>query len=201
MADDLRTSLKEIIADEAPIDLTACYEGTVVQQRADGTMDVKVDDARFGEGLVGVPYRSGLPGMTCTVPKGTRVAVGFENLRRDCPVVRYFESGTPLTLVFDVSSKVTVQSAGDVEVTAGGSAKVAATGDAEVTSASGDVKVEATAGDIDVKATVGNITVEAGPAGIIKLGGAAAIKPIARVGDMAGPYPIAPPGCIQVLVP
>ncbi|MDD5245469.1 MAG: hypothetical protein PHU49_15785 [Syntrophorhabdaceae bacterium] len=112
MADDIRKSLQEIIADEAPIDLLACYEGTVVQQRADGTFDVKVDDVRFGAGLVGVPYRVGVPGMTCVVPKGARCVVGFENLRRDCPVVRMFEQGTPTKVKIETVTEVEIKSAG-----------------------------------------------------------------------------------------
>lgn len=176
MAEDIRSSLERIIADAAPIDLAACYEGTVVQQRADGTFDVKVDDERFGEGLVGIPYDLGLPGVSCTCPKGARVVVGFHN-SRELPYVRHFLSGMPLTLKFEANSKVTVESAGDVDV-----------------SAVGNVNAKTTTGDVTVEASLGSATVKAGvsvtvDAPVIKHGPAAVLG-VARQGDavQAGPY-------------
>jgi hypothetical protein len=55
----------------------ACYPGTVVVQQADGSLDVRCDDARMGE-LRSVPLRVGIPGATVTVPMGARVRVRFE---------------------------------------------------------------------------------------------------------------------------
>lgn len=58
------------------MDYHAVYPGRVVQQRADGTLDVLADspDVQLPRAI---PYRT-LPGLALEVPAGTRVAVGFE---------------------------------------------------------------------------------------------------------------------------
>ena len=107
-SDLLRTSIREVVLEEqGPVDTLACYEGEVAGQSGD-LLDVKLDDPRFGPGVSKIPYRTGIPGASVTVPTGTRVAVGFENGRRDCPVVRYFAAGTPLTIEIDASTSVTI---------------------------------------------------------------------------------------------
>jgi hypothetical protein len=54
------------------------WEGRVIGQNADGTLEILAYDPRIG-GLSKVPYRPGLPGTTLALPSsGTRVQVAFE---------------------------------------------------------------------------------------------------------------------------
>lgn len=89
------------------VDTHALYEGTVVKQVGD-LLEVNLDDQRFGKGITHLPIATGIPGATMTVPKGTRVAVGFHDWKRDKPYVRHFLSGTPLTLSFDATTTITL---------------------------------------------------------------------------------------------
>ncbi len=100
-------TIKEVAAQALGfVDTYALYEGTVEQQRADGTLDVKLDDDRFGPGVTEVDMVFGLPGVSATVPKGTRVAVGFHEGRRDKLSVRHYLGGTPITVIIDASATV-----------------------------------------------------------------------------------------------
>ena len=54
-----------------------CYSGTVLTQNADGTLDVRCDDARIG-GLRSLALRVGIPGALVTVPASSRVRVRFD---------------------------------------------------------------------------------------------------------------------------
>jgi hypothetical protein len=184
MIDILRSTIEALILQVmGPIDTWATYPGTVIAQHGN-TLDVELDDQRYGRGITQLTYRSGIPGAAVTVPKGTRVAVGFDEGRRDLPYVADFLGGTPLTVTFNATTKVTIACAGDVEVTAGGSAKVTATGDIEAKTSTGNATVEATTGDVTVKA-----------GGTIKLG-AGAIKGVARTGDPVSVDPVTHSGVI-----
>ncbi len=57
----------------------AVYAGTVQAESTDGTLQVKCDDARMGDGLRGVPARTSWPGCKVTIPEGTRVRLAFES--------------------------------------------------------------------------------------------------------------------------
>lgn len=57
----------------------AVYAGTVQAESTDGTLQVKCDDARMGDGLRGVPARTNWPGCKVTIPEGTRVRLAFES--------------------------------------------------------------------------------------------------------------------------
>jgi hypothetical protein len=58
------------------------WEGRVIGQNADGTLEIIAYDSRIG-GLSKVPIRYGVPGSTWTVPFGARVFVGFAEGRAD----------------------------------------------------------------------------------------------------------------------
>ena len=120
MIDKMRAAIEEIVGEYLwSIDTHALYPGTVKAQHADGSMDVALDDPRFGPGPMHVPYRAGIPGATVTVPVGARVCVGFEAHRRDLPRIHAFGEGTPITVKFDASSNITIEAS---EVTLAGGA-------------------------------------------------------------------------------
>lgn len=75
------------------LDHLALYPATVVQQRADGTLDLSPEDPRVPS-CQGVPIRLGLPGVTVTVPAGGRVLLGYENGSPARPYASLWESGT-----------------------------------------------------------------------------------------------------------
>ena len=92
---DITTSLRRLV--EAfvgrRLDHLALYPAVVVQQRADGTLDLVPEDARVPS-CQGVPIRLGLPGVTVAVPAGGRVLLGYENGDPSRPVATLWESGT-----------------------------------------------------------------------------------------------------------
>lgn len=77
------------------VDYHARYDARVVQQRADGTLDVVPDDARVPSAQA-VPYRS-LPGVTYEVPAGSRVLLGYVNGDPARPFCDLWESGAAVT--------------------------------------------------------------------------------------------------------
>lgn len=114
MSDSITTSLRRIV--EAfvgrRLDHLALYPAVVVQQRADGTLDLSPEDARVPS-CQGVPIRLGIPGVTVTVPTGGRVLLGYANGDPSRPYASLWESGTV--------TQISVN---------GGTAKVARVGDA-----------------------------------------------------------------------
>jgi len=132
-------TIKEIASQAlGHVDTLALYEGTVEQQRSDGTLDVKLDDDRFGPGVTALDMVFGVPGLTAEVPKGTRVAVGFHGGRRDLPVVRHYLSGTPITVTIDASTTILLGASATVGVARLGDTA----GPYAITSASAKVKSE-----------------------------------------------------------
>lgn len=73
------------------MDYLAVYPGRVVEQRANGTLDVVADspDVQLPRAI---PYRT-LPGLALEVPAGTRVAVGFEHGDPARPYAGLWEHG------------------------------------------------------------------------------------------------------------
>lgn len=59
------------------VDYLALYPARVVSQSAAGLLDLVPDDARV-PACSGVPIRGGIPGVTVTVPAGSRVLLGYE---------------------------------------------------------------------------------------------------------------------------
>lgn len=87
------------------LDYLARYPSTVVAQDADGSLQLKPDDARL-PGLTGIPIWPGLPGVSMTVPVGARVLLAFAAGDPAMPIAEMWGSGTPLTLVFDASTSI-----------------------------------------------------------------------------------------------
>lgn len=78
----LRLTARAAVAGDPPRtidrDLYArAWPAKVIAQRADGTLDLRCDDARMGE-LLAVPLRLGIPGASAAVPAGARVRLTFE---------------------------------------------------------------------------------------------------------------------------
>lgn len=100
----LDSILRVIDSRLAKLDTHALYEGTVVKQTGDGLLEVKLDTDRFGDtGMQHLEIAFGVPGITVEVEKGTRVAVGFHDGKRDMPIVRHWLSGTPVNVTLNVS--------------------------------------------------------------------------------------------------
>jgi hypothetical protein len=79
------------------VDYCALYPCTVVQQRADGTLDLAPETTALAAPQA-VPIRYGLPGVRATVPAGTRVLLGFEGADPARPVATLWELSTGVVL-------------------------------------------------------------------------------------------------------
>lgn len=90
--------------------------GQVVQQRADGTLDVLLDDRRLPP-LTSVRYAVPVPGAQLSVPAGARVALAFAGGDPRFPVAQLYEPGS--------GSKAVVVSGDQVDC---GSLKLTVTG-------------------------------------------------------------------------
>lgn len=75
------------------LDLLALYPAVAVSQSGN-SVDVTPDDTRI-PGIQGVPIFSGTPGVTATVPDGTRVLLGFRGGDRRLPYVAMWETVSP----------------------------------------------------------------------------------------------------------
>lgn len=73
------------------VDYLALYPCRVVQQRADGTLDLQAEDSRIGS-PASVPYRT-MPGLSFEVSAGARVLLGFEDGSPSRPVAQLWELG------------------------------------------------------------------------------------------------------------
>lgn len=86
------------------LDFCAFYPGRVVAQDGDGgPLDVELDDQRFALPR-GISYRT-LPGVSLTVPAGTRVLVGFEGGDPSKPFASLWELGDVTKLVLGGGSQ------------------------------------------------------------------------------------------------
>ena len=74
------------------LDFSGSYAATVVQQRADGTLDLRPEDPRRPS-CSAVPYRT-LPGLTVEIPAGSRVCFTYEDADPRRPVVVLWEPTT-----------------------------------------------------------------------------------------------------------
>ena len=79
-------------------DYHAFYPARVVAQRGDGTLDLVPDDSARVAPCTGVPIRTGLPGVTLTVPTGARVLLGFEAGDPARPVATLWDASTVTTV-------------------------------------------------------------------------------------------------------
>ena len=84
------------------LDYCALYPCTVVQQRADGTLDLSPETTALPAPQA-VPYRT-IPGVALTVPAGSRVLLGFEDADPARPVALLWELGTVTRLAVNGSS-------------------------------------------------------------------------------------------------
>lgn len=88
LTDSIRTILDALIGRK--LDYLALYPAIAVKQTGN-SIDVTPDDRRI-PGLAGVPIFSGTPGVTATVPDGTRVLLGFRGGDHRQPYVALWEA-------------------------------------------------------------------------------------------------------------
>lgn len=88
------------------VDYLAMYPCVIVAQNADGTLELKPDDARLPPGFSKVPLRLGIPGCSVTVAAGSRVMIGWNNGVRSKPFAALFESSTVTQLKLNATSIV-----------------------------------------------------------------------------------------------
>lgn len=99
------------------LDRMGLYEARVIEQRADGTLDLKCDNPIVGD-CPGTPIWHGLPGVSVTVAAGARVKVGFDSASptgRFCLTFKTEAEALSITITADTISLV----ADDVYVGAG----------------------------------------------------------------------------------
>lgn len=90
------------------IDYLAHYPCKVQGQNADGTLELKPDDGRFGPGLSKVAIRHGIPGVTVIVKTPSRVMLYFENGDPTKPAAALWDVSTLDTIVLTAKTKVTI---------------------------------------------------------------------------------------------
>lgn len=95
------------------IDYSRSYAARVVNQNADGTLQVLPDDAKFkGAGLDRAPMRFGIPGVTVMILPGARCWVAFEGGDPALPYVHSFEQGSAaLSLQLEATLQLKLKSA------------------------------------------------------------------------------------------
>ncbi len=89
------------------IDYLASYPSRVVAQASDGSLEVVPDSPRV-PGMVGVPIRYGIPGVTAKVAAGARVNVAFDGGDPASPVATMWEPDGLLEINVTASTKITV---------------------------------------------------------------------------------------------
>lgn len=90
------------------IDYLAHYPCAVQGQNADGTLELKPDDSRFGPGLSKIAIRHGIPGITVIVKQPSRVMLYFENGDPTKPAAALWDVSTLDTIVLTAKTKVTI---------------------------------------------------------------------------------------------
>ncbi len=97
--DELAALLAKLVQREtAGRDLEATYTARVLGQNADGTLELRPNDARIPQ-LSAVPCRFGVPGVEAMqIASGIDVLVEFENGSGKAPIVTGFPSGSSLKL-------------------------------------------------------------------------------------------------------
>jgi hypothetical protein len=116
MTDRLRDIVARLLSSvTSRLDYLALYPARVVAQNADGTLELKVDDARVG-GLSKVAIRYGIPGVKAEVAANSRVLLGFEGGDPQRPVATLWEL-TEATLIFNGGTQKVARVDDEVEVT------------------------------------------------------------------------------------
>lgn len=98
------------------VDYLGMYPARVVQQRADGALDLVPDDARLPS-CQAVPIRYGLPGVRATVPAGARVLLGYEAGDPARPVAALWELGSITALAISGGTSPAARQGHAVSVT------------------------------------------------------------------------------------
>lgn len=114
--DRLKIAINSYVRDLFPlVDFQQPWQATVVSQNADGSVDLNLDDPRFG-GMQGVPIWTGLPIASLRVLAGTRCVVQWAGGDPMKPMVTGFPyatspQSTELGGDAQVDGKLTVQGA------------------------------------------------------------------------------------------
>lgn len=107
LREQLETFVRSVF--EARIDAYGCYAATVVQQRADGTLDLKFEDDRVRRLVANptqIPIRYGEPGLAVKVKQGTRCMVQFEGGSFSRPIVTMWAGDGLKELVVSASDRI-----------------------------------------------------------------------------------------------
>lgn len=108
--EDLRAIVLAIVGRR--LDHLALYPCRVVSQDGD-RLDLAPESDRLAP-CAGVPLRFGLPGVTATVPAGTRVLMGFEHGDPSRPYAALWELGQVTTLSVNGGSVGVARNGDDV---------------------------------------------------------------------------------------
>jgi hypothetical protein len=105
--DRLKESIAQVVrALLPPFDYVyALQPSKVIKQDADYTLQIRPDNPALPD-LVGVPVRTGIPGVRATVAPGARVLLGFENGDPRRPVAHLWESASVTKLEIDATQIV-----------------------------------------------------------------------------------------------
>lgn len=99
------------------VDYLAVYPCKVVAQNSDGTLELQPDDARLPP-YSNVPIRYGVPGVTATVPAGSRCLLTFAGADPQKRIVVGWEAGTVLGIVLAGGSNGVARNGDSVAATA-----------------------------------------------------------------------------------
>lgn len=88
------------------VDYLGTFPARVVQQHADGTLDLRPDDESRLASCTRVPLRHGLPGVTAvSVAAGTRVRLAFDAGDPARPYAALWDAGNATSLTFNGSAR------------------------------------------------------------------------------------------------
>lgn len=99
------------------MDHLALYPCRVVQQRADGTLDLEPESSTVPS-CQGVPIRHGLPGVTVEVAAGERVLLGYEGGDPSRPFAALWTAGSVTKITINGGNLRVAREGDDVVATA-----------------------------------------------------------------------------------
>ena len=108
--DRLKETFRKVISALRPVDFFGYYQCSLVSwDKGAQTGDVKPDDIRLPrDGMTGLSFRSGVPGVTVafTSPSDVKCMIGFEGGDPSKPYIHGWLNCTPDEVMVSVSSKV-----------------------------------------------------------------------------------------------
>lgn len=112
LLDDLRRLVTAFVGRR--MDHLALYPCRVVQQRADGTLDLEPESSTVPS-CQGVPIRHGLPGVTVEVAAGERVLLGYEGGDPSRPYAALWTAGSVTKITINGGTTRVAREGDDVQ--------------------------------------------------------------------------------------